>query len=430
MMTLPMLRFSQFASSVGVESAFSVLAIAKRLMAAGKDVIELEIGDSPFATPPKAIEAGVQAIRDGHSRYGPSLGIMEFRKAAAEYVNREYGLSVTGDHVVAGPGAKNFEQLFCEAFLNPGDGVLIFSPHFPTYPPNVFRRNARVVLSELKASNDFRPNLDDVRKFLASDKSPRAIFLNSPHNPTGGVATFEDLKGLADLVRGKDVAILSDEPYDRMVWRGRHHSLLEMPGMLEQTVAAYTFSKSFSMSGWRLGFAVSSPDIIDVFGKLTNSALSCVPPFTQMAGVVAMRDELGYRDAKMKEFQKKVELLVAGMNKIDGVSCAMPGGTFYVFPSVAAICNRLGITSHGLALYLLEGADDARGVACLGGECFGDAGRGFLRLSCAQPDDRIAEAFAFMADAFKRKERVDAYLQAHPEFRLTERYEEPAFARS
>ena len=334
--------FSQFASSVGVESAFSVLAIAKRLMAAGKDVIELEIGDSPFSTPPKAIEAGVQAIRDGHSRYGPSLGIMEFRKAAAEYVNREYGLSVTGDHVVAGPGAKNFEQLFCEAFLNPGDGVLIFSPHFPTYPPNVFRRNARVVLSELKASNDFRPSLDDVRRFLAGDKSPRAIFLNSPHNPTGGVATIEDLKGIAELVRGKDVAVFSDEPYDRMVWRGRHHSLLEVPGMLEQTVAAYTFSKSFSMSGWRLGFAVSSPEIIDVFGKLTNSALSCVPPFTQMAGAVAMREELGYRDAKMKEFQKKVELLVAGMSRIDGVSCAMPAGTFYVFPSVAAICNRLG----------------------------------------------------------------------------------------
>ena len=125
-------------------------------------------------------------------------------------------------------------------------------------------------------------------------------------------------------MRGKDVAVFSDEPYDRMVWRGRHHSLLEVPGMMEQTVAAYTFSKSFSMSGWRLGFAVSSPEIIDVFGKLTNSALSCVPPFTQMAGIAAMRDELGYRDAKMKEFQKKVELLVAGMNKIDGVSCPCP----------------------------------------------------------------------------------------------------------
>lgn len=417
-------QFSQFASSVGVESAFSVLAIAKRLIAAGKDVIELEIGDSPFSTPPKAIEAGVQAIRDGHSRYGPSLGIAEFRQAAADYVNREYGLSVTGDHVVAGPGAKNFEQLFCEAFLNTGDGVLVFSPHFPTYPPNIFRRSARVVISQLRASNDFRPSLEDVRRFLTHDQSPRAIFLNSPHNPTGGVATFDDLKGLADLVRGKDVAIFSDEPYDRMVWRGRHHSILELPGMLDYAVAAYTFSKSFSMSGWRLGFAVSSPTVIDVFGKLTNSALSCVPPFTQMAGIVAMRDELGYRDAKMKEFQKKVELLVEGMNKIDGVSCLMPGGTFYAFPSVAGVCNRLGMTSHGLALYLLEGADDKRGVACLGGECFGDAGKGFLRLSCAQPDDRIAQAFAFMADAFKRNDRADAYLKAHPEHRLAAAYEE------
>jgi aspartate aminotransferase len=407
-----------------VESAFSVLAIAKRLIAAGKDVIELEIGDSPFSTPPKAIDAGIQAIRDGHSRYGPSLGIMEFRQAAAEYVNREYALSVTGEHVIAGPGAKNFEQLFCEAFLNRGDGVLIFSPHFPTYPPNIFRRDARVVISELKASNEFRPNLDDVRRFLASDRSPRAIFLNSPHNPTGGVATFDDLQGIADLVRGKDVAVFSDEPYDRMVWRGRHHSLLEMPGMLEQTVAAYTFSKSFSMSGWRLGFAVSSPAIIEVFGKLTNSAISCVSPFTQIAGVAAMRDELEYRDKTMKAFQKKVELLVAGMNRIDGVSCLMPGGTFYAFPSVAAVCNRLGITSHGLALFLLEGADDQRGVACLGGECFGDAGRGFFRLSCAQPDDRIAEAFAFMAEAFKRTDRVEAYLKQHPEFRLSEKYEE------
>ncbi|MCM3879160.1 MAG: aminotransferase class I/II-fold pyridoxal phosphate-dependent enzyme [Vicinamibacterales bacterium] len=428
MMSTPMTAFSTFASSVGVESAFTVLAVAKKLMAAGKDVIELEIGDSPFATPQKAIDTAIQAIRDGHTRYGPSLGIPEFRKAAAEYVNREYGLSVSAEHVVAGPGAKNFEQLFCEAFLNPGDGVLVFSPHFPTYPPNIHRRNARVVLSQLKASHDFRPSLDDIRRFLADDPSPRAIFLNSPHNPTGGVALFEDLKGLADLVRGRDVAVFSDEPYDRMVWRGRHHSLLEIPGMLEQTVAAYTFSKSFSMSGWRLGFAVSSPAIVDVFGKLTNSALSCVPPFTQMAGVAAMREELVYRDAKMLEFRKKVELLVAGLNRIDGVSCLMPGGTFYVFPSVGKVCNRLGVSSHGLALYLLEAADDKRGVACLGGECFGEAGRGFLRLSCAQPDERIAEAVTFMSEAFTRKDRIEAYVNAHPEYRLTEQYEEITYA--
>ena len=421
-MSVLMPSFSRFASTVGFETAFTVLGVAKRLIAGGKDVIELEIGDSPFSSPPKAIEAGVNAIRAGHSRYGPSLGIPEFREAAAEYVRREYGVNATAENVIAGPGAKNFEQLFCEAFLNAGDGVLVFSPHFPTYPPNIFRRDARMVLSDLKASHDFRPDLTDVEKFLADDPSPRAIFINSPHNPTGGVALREDLEGLADLVRGRDVAVFSDEPYDRMVWRGRHHSLLEFPGMMEQAVAGYTFSKSFSMSGWRLGFAVSSPAIIDVLGKLTNSALSCVPPFTQMAGVVALREEREYRDAKMQEFRQKVELLVAGLNKIDGVSCLMPGGTFYVFPSVAAVCNRLGITSHGLAMFLMEGADEAKGVACLGGEAFGDAGLGFLRLSCAQPDSRIAEAFAFMADAFTRSTRVAAYLDTHPEYRLAAHY--------
>jgi aspartate aminotransferase len=408
---------------VGVETAFTVLAVAKRLIAGGKDVIELEIGDSPFAAPPRAIEAGIQAIRDGHSRYGPSLGTTDFRQAAAEYVDREYGLAVTVDNVVAGPGAKNFEQLFCEAFLNPGDGVLVFSPHFPTYPPNIARRDARMVLSKLESSRDFRPSLDDVRKFLADDPRPRAIFINSPHNPTGGVALREDLEGLANLIRGRDVAVFSDEPYDRMVWRGRHHSLLEFPGMLEQVVAAYTFSKSFSMSGWRLGFAVSSPAVIDVLGKLTNSALSCVPPFTQIAGIAAMREERQYRDDKMQEFRRKVELLVEGLNKVDGVTALMPGGTFYVFPSVAAVCNRHGITSHGLAMYLLEGADDRRGVACLGGEAFGEAGRGFLRLSCAQPDDRILQAVHFMAGAFERGDRVKAYLDTHPNEKLNAAYE-------
>ena len=414
--------FSRFASSVGTEMAFTVLAAAKQLIATGKDVIELEIGDSPFPTTPHAVDAGIHAIREGRTRYGPSLGLPEFRQAASDYVNREYGLSTTADHIVAGPGAKNFEQLFCEAFLNPDDGVLVFSPYFPTYPPNIARRDARVCLSRLKASRDFRPDLDDVERFLSTDPNPKAIFLNSPHNPTGGVAALEDLRGLAGLVRGRDVAIFSDEPYDRMVWRGRHHSLLAQPDMIDQTVGAYTFSKSFSMSGWRLGFAVSNPATIEVLGTLTNSALSCVPPFTQVAGIAAMRSDCASRDRHMQEFRRKVELLVDGLNSIDGVNCPMPGGSFYVFPSVAAVCNRYGITSHGLALYLLEGADDLQGVACLGGECFGEAGGGFLRLSCAEPDERLAEAVAFMAETLRRAQRVEAYLVAHPEYRRADRY--------
>lgn len=409
---------SNFATSVKAETAFTVLAIAKRLIAQGKDVIELEIGDSPFSTPEVVVEAGIQAIRDGRTHYGPSVGIPEFREAAAEYVHREYGLSVAAENIIAGPGAKNFEQLFCEAFLNPGDGVLVFSPHFPTYPPNIARRGGRVVLSALKHSHDFRPNLDDVRMFLAEDPSPKAIFLNSPHNPTGGIALPEDLEELAEIVRDRDIAVFSDEPYDRMVWSGRHHSLLAQPGMIDQTVAAYTFSKSFSMSGWRLGFAVSSAKTIEILGKLTNTALSCVPPFTQLAGVAAMRDACDERDCQMSEFGRKVKRLVDELNQVEGISCLMPGGSFYAFPSVAPICNRLGITSHGLAMYLLEGADDARGVACLGGECFGEAGAGFLRLSCAEPDHRLSEAVSFIATAVELPERVEAYLANHPAFRL------------
>ena len=414
--------YSTFASTVQGETAFTVLAAARRLLAAGKDVIELEIGDSPFPTSPAALDAGLRAIRGGHTHYGPSLGLPDFRAAAAAYLERQYGLPVTAEHVVAGPGAKIYEQFFCEAFVDPGDGVLVFSPHFPTYPANVQRRGGRMVVSRLRASDDFRPRLEDVERFLAEDPRPKAIFLNSPHNPTGGVATLEDLEGLAGLVRGRDVAVFSDEPYDAMVWRGRHHTLLSQPGMFDHCVAAYTFSKSFSMSGWRLGFAVSSPATIDLLGTLENTTLSCVPPFTQMAGMAALAGDGAVRDERMADFRRKVERLVDGLNTIDDVACLMPGGTFYVFPSVKPICNRHGITSHGLALFLLEAADDARGVACLGGECFGAAGGGFLRLSCAEPDERLSEAVAFIAEAVTRGGRMASYLATHPEYRLAEPY--------
>lgn len=416
--------YSTLASTVQGETAFTVLAVARRLIAAGKDVIELEIGDSPFPTSPAALAAGVRAIHEGHTHYGPSLGLPDFRAAAAEYVNREHGLDVTAEHVVVGPGAKIYEQFFCEAFVDPGDGVLVFSPHFPTYPANIQRRGGRMVVSRLRASRDFRPSLEDVERFLAEDPHPKAIFLNSPHNPTGGVATLDDIEGLAGLLRGRDVAVFSDEPYDAMVWGGRHHTLLGQPDMLDHSVAAYTFSKSFSMSGWRLGFAVASPSTIEVLGTLTNTALSCVPPFTQMAGMAAMADDGPVRDERMADFRGKIERLVEGLNTIDDVSCLMPGGTFYVFPSVKPICNRHGITSHGLALFLLEAADDARGVACLGGECFGEAGGGFLRLSCAEPDERLSAAVAFIGEAITRSGRVASYLESRPEHRLPEPYGE------
>ena len=413
---------SEFSKSLSVETAFTVLAIAKQLKAAGKDVVELEIGDSPFDSTANAKSTGIQAINDNQSHYCPSPGIPEFREAAANFVRDEFNIPAESQNVVAGPGAKVFEQFFCEAFLNPNDGVLVSSPYFPTYVPNIERRNARVVLTPLRQSNEFRPEIDQIEKFINEDPSPKAIFLNTPHNPTGGVTTEDDLANLADLIRGKDIAVFSDEPYCHMVWDGKHHSLLSQPGMMDQCVAAYTFSKSYSMSGWRLGFAVSSPEITDAIGKMINTTLSCTPTLIQLAGAAALRQDHSERDSVMQKFREKVELLTNGLNAIDGVHSLDPRATFYVFPSVKPICNRLGIRSHGLALYLLEGADDDFGIACLGGECFGDAGHGFLRFSCAEPNERLQQALNFIPVALERQDRITAYLEQNPQYRLESPY--------
>jgi aspartate aminotransferase len=411
-----MVPLSSFARGLTAETAFDVLAVAKRLKAQGKDVIELQIGDSPFPSTRHALDGALKAIEAGATHYCPSLGLPSFREAVARNYRREFGVDVTADNVAVGPGAKVFEQFFCEAFLEPGDRVLVFSPHFPTYGPNIARRGAEPVYSTLRPDNQFRPDLNDVERFLKTPRA-RAIFLNSPHNPTGGVATAEDLRDLADLIRGRDVAVFSDEPYCHMAWRGRHHPLPAEPGVLDQVVAAYTFSKSYSMSGWRLGYAISSPRLTDALGKLINTSLSCVPPLVQLAGEAALDHDTAERDEVMQRFRKKVELLVEALRQVDGVRVEMPAGTFYAFPDVSALCRRLGLVSHGLAMYLLEGADDRLGVACLGGECFGPAGQGFIRFSCAEPDARLLQAIRFLADAVQRTERVARYLEQHPKYR-------------
>ena len=415
-------QLSEFAKSLSVETAFNVLAIAKSLKATGKDVVELEIGDSPFDSTASAKSSGVEAIQQNKSQYCQSPGLPEFREAAAQFVKHEFGIPAEAGNIVVAPGAKIFEQYFCEAFLNPGDGVLVFSPYFPTYLPNILRRNARPVLSPLRQATGFRPEMSAIENFLKTDPSPKAIFFNSPHNPTGGVMTRQDLRDIADLLRGTNVAVFSDEPYCHMVWKGTHDSLLSEPGMLERSVGAYTFSKSYSMSGWRLGFSVASLEVSDAIGKMINTTLSCTPPLVQLAGKAALENDKTERDTVMQKFRKKVELLTNGLNLLEGFRSLDPAATFYVFPNVAEVCNRLGITSHGLALYFLEGADDKFGVACLGGECFGDAGGGFLRFSCAEPDERLRQALDFLPVAISRLDRIAAYLEKHPKYRLAQAY--------
>jgi aspartate aminotransferase len=251
------------------------------------------------------------------------------------------------------------------------------------------------------------------------------VFLNSPHNPTGGVATADDLERIAAAVRGRDVAVFSDEPYCHMVWGGSHHSILSQPGMLAQCVGAYTFSKSYSMSGWRLGFAVASNEVAEVIGKMINTTLSCTPPIVQLAGSAALKRDKQERDEAMLKFRDKVVLLTAGLNRIPGFRALDPTATFYVFPNVAGVCNELGVTSHGLALFLLQGADDRFGVACLGGECFGQAGAGFVRFSCAEPNDRLQQALDFIPRAIARKDRLRAWLDKNPQYRLAKPYAAP-----
>jgi aspartate aminotransferase len=417
-----MIRLSSLASNLTAETAFTVLALARALKGQGKDVVELEIGDSPFPSTPHAKAAGIRAIEENQTGYCPSLGLPRFREAAAAFVTAEFGYPAEAANIIVASGAKPFEQYFAEVFLDPGDGVLVFSPQFPTYVPNLQRRGARTVLAALKVEHAFRPRTEDIERFLATDPKPRAIFLNSPHNPTGGVATADDLKAIADLVRGTDVMVFSDEPYCHMVWEGRHASILAEPRMLEQAVAAYTFSKSYSMSGWRIGFAVAHPEVVEAVGKLINTTASCSPPLAQWAAQAALEHDAPTRDDYMGRFRRKVQRLCSGLAKVDGLRVSPPAGTFYVFPDARPICDRLGITSHGLALYLLEGADDEFGVACLGGECFGEAGRGFLRFSCAEPDERIDQAIEFLPKALDRLDRVGAYLQKNPQFRLPRPY--------
>jgi aspartate aminotransferase len=207
-----------------------------------------------------------------------------------------------------------------------------------------------------------------------------------------------------------------------MIWKGQHHSLLAQPGMLDQCVAAYTFSKSYSMSGWRLGFCASSREITDAISKMINTTLSCTPPIVQLAGRAALDQDSTERDATMLRFREKVVLLTDGLNRIPGFSSLDPTATFYVFPCVKPVCNQLGITSHGLALYFLEAADDQFGVACLGGECFGEAGGGFLRFSCAEPNDRLQQALDFIPVALSRTDRIAKWLDERPNFRLLTPY--------
>jgi aspartate/methionine/tyrosine aminotransferase len=367
------MKIAQAASRLGAESAFEVLVRARALEAQGRHVIHLEIGEPDFPTPTHVAEAGRQAIADGHTHYGPAVGLPELRRAIAEQVERIQGISVSPDQVVVTPGGKPIMSFTIMALVDPGDEVIYPDPGFPIYRSMIDYVGGRPVPLPLREQNDFRCDVDELRT-LVTDRT-RLIILNSPSNPVGSVLEKSDLESVAELVRGRDIAVLSDEIYSRITYGYRHESIAALPGMLEQTIILDGFSKTYAMTGWRLGYGVFPTELVPVIDKLMVNSVSCVPPFSQHAALAALTGPQDDVDHMLAEFRRRRDVVVSGLNNVPGLTCATPRGAFYAFPNISAT----GLSSKAFADRLLQEA----GVATLSGSGFGQHGEGYLRLSYA-----------------------------------------------
>jgi aspartate aminotransferase len=381
---------------LGTESAFEVLVRARALEAQGIDVIHLEIGEPDFATPAHIVEAGVKALRDGATHYGPPAGIPALREAVAADVSANRGISVHPDQVVVTPGGKPVMFFSILAAIEPGDEVLLPDPGFPIYASLVNFVGGVPVSLTLREDREFRLDLDELAAKLTSRS--RMLILNSPHNPCGSALTAADLHAIADLVRGRDIIVLSDEIYSRMTYGAPHHSIAAEPGMAGQTIILDGFSKTYAMTGWRLGYGVFPGKMAEQVALLMTNSNSCTATFTQLAGVAALTGPQESVEAMMAEFARRRDLVAAGLNAIPGWSCQMPAGAFYAFPNVRA----LGGDSRQLADYFLTRA----GVALLSGSGFGAAGEGYLRLSYANSTENLEQALNRLATATAERHGV------------------------
>ena len=367
---------------LGTESAFEVLAKAKALEAKGKNIIHLEIGQPDFPTPQHVREAGKKAIDDGWTGYGPTAGFPDVREAIADYISTTRNIRVGGSNVVVVPGGKPIMYFSMMATLEPGDEVMYPNPGFPIYESVINYLGATAVPMPLIESRGFSFDLAEFERKL----SPRTkmVVLNSPANPTGGVIPREDLKRIADLLRERDVLILSDEIYSRIVYGKAPESITQFDGMIEKTVILDGFSKTYSMTGWRLGYGVMPEWLAAAVERLMVNSNSCTASFTQRAGLAALQGPQDAVDMMVKEFRKRRDFIVSGLNSIPGFSCTVPDGAFYVFPNVTGT----GMPTRDLAELLLNEA----GVACLSGTAFGRQGDGYLRFSYANSLPNILEA--------------------------------------
>jgi aspartate aminotransferase len=385
--------FADRMKTLGTETAFEVLAKAKALEKQGKEVVHLEIGEPDFDTPKNIKEAAVKALNSGYTHYTPSAGMPELRQAVAEYISKTRKLDVKPEEVVVTPGAKPIMFFSILALVNPGDEVLYPNPGFPIYESLINFVGAKPVPIPLKEENEFSLDPEYVKKMIT--KKTKMIILNSPENPTGGVVTREQLKVIADSIANRnDVFVLSDEIYSRIVYEGKHESITQFSGMKDKTILLDGFSKTYAMTGWRLGYGVMRKDLAEKVAQLMTNSNSCTCAFTQLAGVEALAGPQKEPERMDEEFKKRREVIVPGLNNIEGITCKKPHGAFYVFPNITGT----GMNCRKLGDHLLYNA----GVAVLPGTSFGKYGEGYLRLSFANSVENIKKALDRIAKAVKK----------------------------
>ncbi len=371
------------------EGAFEVLVKARALEAQGRDVVHMEIGEPDFPTPPNIVEAGRRALADGHTKYGPTQGDPELREVVADYIARTRGIPVSASQVVVTPGAKPILFYTMLALLEPGDEALYPNPGFPMYESVIGASGAKPVPIPLLEERGFSIDLDRFQALL-TDRT-KLIILNTPQNPTGGTIPAEDLHAIADMVRDRDLLVLSDEIYNQIAFDETPTSIASIDGMTEKTIVLDGFSKAYSMTGWRIGYGVCPQWLVDAICMLQVNASSHTASFTQRAAIEAITGPQESVTAMVEEFRRRRDVIVDRLNAVPGFRCAKPGGAFYAFPNVSGT----GRDSKELAESLLQDA----GVACLAGNSFGDYGDGYLRFSYATALDRIEMAMERVKDA-------------------------------
>ena len=386
------MEFADRMDRLGTESAFEVLAKAKGLEAQGRDIVHLEIGQPDFITPANICEAAFKAMKDGHTGYGPSAGLLEFREVIAEHISETRGIAIHPDEVTVTPGAKPIIFFTILALVDEGDEVIYPNPGFPIYESVIDFIDAKAVPLPLREEVGFRFRIEDLEDAI-SDRT-KLLIINSPQNPTGGTLAKSDLEAIAELATKHDFYVLTDEVYSRILYEGVHDSLISLPGMKERTILLEGHSKTYAMTGWRLGYGVAPVELADKITQLTINSNSCTATFTQFAGMEALTGPQDFVHNMVTEFRLRRDAIVDGLNAIEGVSCIKPLGAFYVFPNV----SQLSLSCQDLSDYLLEDA----GVAVLPGTAFGKYGDGYLRLSYANSLENIQEALARMDSAISR----------------------------